>query len=141
MPCKDLDLQKRAVETNNYLKDLCGFCVFSFIENSNIAENYFHHDEIHPNKVGSFLLGQNFVSHFNIILFEMMIMFLLKVIYKLLSSANLSASNSNHTGVSDTQDINVFINDKNTLYNLSSFVVITHLHKMMTITSAIVVKY
>ena len=30
----------------------------------------------------------------------------------------MSASNPNHVDVSDTQDINVFINDENTLYNL-----------------------
>ena len=28
------------VETNNYLKDLCGFYGFPFIDNSNITENY-----------------------------------------------------------------------------------------------------
>ena len=33
----------------------------------------------------------------------------------------MSASNPNHVDVGDTQDINVFINDENTLYNLSSF--------------------
>ena len=62
---KDLELQKHVVETNNYLKDLCGLYGFSFTDNSNITENYLHQDEIHINKVGSFLLGQNFVNHFN----------------------------------------------------------------------------
>ena len=56
---KDLELQKRVVEANNYLKDLCSFYDFPFIE------NYLDHDEIHLNKAGSFLLSQNFVSHFN----------------------------------------------------------------------------
>ena len=28
-----------------------------FFDNSSITENYLHHDEIHLNKVGSFLLG------------------------------------------------------------------------------------
>ena len=65
MPRKDLELQKRVVEANNHLKDLCGSYGFSFIDNSNIAENYSHHNEVHLNKVGSFLLGQNFASHFN----------------------------------------------------------------------------
>ena len=65
LPCKDQECQKRIDETNNYLKDLCGFYGFSFIDNSSITENYLHHDEIHLNKVGSFLLGQNFVVHFN----------------------------------------------------------------------------
>ena len=64
-PCKDLELQKRVDETNNYLKDLCGFYGFLFIDNSSITENYLHHGEILLNKVGSFSLGQNFVSHFN----------------------------------------------------------------------------
>ena len=32
----------------------------------------------------------------------------------------MSASNPNHVTDSDTQDINVFINDENILYNLSS---------------------
>ena len=63
LPQKDLELQKHVFERNNYLKDLCGFYGFSFINNGNITENYLHHDEIHLNKVGSFLLGQNFVSN------------------------------------------------------------------------------
>ena len=62
LPRKDQECRKRIDETNNYLKDLCGFYGFSFIDNSSIIEN---HDEIHLNKVGSFLLGQNFVGHFN----------------------------------------------------------------------------
>ena len=65
LPYENLELQKRAVETNNDLKDLYGFYSFSFIDNTNITENYLHHDEIRLNEVGSFLLGQNFVSHFN----------------------------------------------------------------------------
>ena len=65
LPCKDLEFQKRVVETNNYLKDLCDFYGFPFIDNSNITENHLHHDEIHLNKTGLFLLGQNFVSHLN----------------------------------------------------------------------------
>ena len=65
LPHKDLELQKRVNETNNYLEDLCGFYGFSFIDNSNMTENYLNHDEIHLNKVGSFSVGQNFVSHFN----------------------------------------------------------------------------
>ena len=65
LPRKDQECQKRTDETNNYLKDLCGFYGFSVIDNSSITENYLHHDEIHLNKVGSFLLGQNFVGHFN----------------------------------------------------------------------------
>ena len=60
-----VECQKRIDETNDYLKDLCGFYGFSFIDNSSITENYLHHNEIHLNKVGSFLLGQNFVGHFN----------------------------------------------------------------------------
>ena len=63
LPQKDLELQKHVFERNNYLKDLCGFYGFSFINNGNITENYLHHDEMHLNKVGSFLLGQNFVSN------------------------------------------------------------------------------
>ena len=63
LPQKVLELQKHFFERNNYLKDLCGFYGFSFINNGNITENYLHHDEIHLNKVGSFLLGQNFVSN------------------------------------------------------------------------------
>ena len=65
LPRKDQECQKRIDETHNYLKDICGFYGFSFIDNSSITENYLHHDEIHLNKVGSFLLGQNFVGHFN----------------------------------------------------------------------------
>ena len=65
LPRKDQECQKRIDETNNYLKELCGFYGFSFIDNSSITENYLHHDEIHLKKVGSFLLGQNFVGHFN----------------------------------------------------------------------------
>ena len=65
LPRKDQESQKCIDETNNYLKDLYGFYGFSFIDNSSITENYLHHDEIHLNKVGSFLLGQNFVGHFN----------------------------------------------------------------------------
>ena len=34
---------------------------FSFIDNSNITKDFLHNDELHLNKVGSFLLGQNFV--------------------------------------------------------------------------------
>ena len=56
---------KNVLMRHNYLKDLCGFYGFSFIDNSSITENYLHHDEIHLNKAGSFLLGQNFVGHFN----------------------------------------------------------------------------
>ena len=63
LPQKVLELQKHFFERNNYLKDLCGFYGFSFINNGNITENYLHHDEIHLNKVGSFLLGQNFASN------------------------------------------------------------------------------
>ena len=51
-PRKDLELQEGVVETNNYLKDLCGFYGFSFIDNSTITENYLYHDEIHLNNVG-----------------------------------------------------------------------------------------
>ena len=65
LPRKDHECQKRIDETNSYLKDLCGFYGFSFINNSNINENFLHHDELHLNKVGSFVLGQNFVKHFN----------------------------------------------------------------------------
>ena len=64
LPQKDQECQKRIDETNSYLKDLCGFYGFSFID-SNINENFLHHNELHLNKVGSFLLGQNFVKHFN----------------------------------------------------------------------------
>ena len=64
-PHKDLELQKCVVEKSSYLKDLCSFYGFSFTDNSNITENYLHHDEIHLNKVCSFLLGQNFVSDFD----------------------------------------------------------------------------
>ena len=45
LPRKDQECQKHIDETNSYLKDLCGFYGFY--------------------KVGSFLLGQNFVKHFN----------------------------------------------------------------------------
>ena len=65
LPRKDLELQKRVYETNIYLKDLCGFYGFSFIDESHITEDYLNYDQIHLNKVCSFLLGQNFVSHFN----------------------------------------------------------------------------
>ena len=65
LPWKDQECQKRIDETNSYLKDLCGFYGFSFIDNSNINENFLHHNELHLNKAGSFLLGQNFVKHFN----------------------------------------------------------------------------
>ena len=65
LPRKDPDCQKRIDETNNYLKDFCGYYGFSFIDNSNITEDFLHHDEPHLNKVGSFLLGQNFVKYFN----------------------------------------------------------------------------
>ena len=65
LPRRDLELQERVVETNNYLKDLYSFYGFSFIDNSSITENYLRHDKIHLNKLGSFLLGQNFASHFN----------------------------------------------------------------------------
>ena len=37
---------KNIDEKNNYLKDICGFYGFSFIDNSSITENYLHHDEI-----------------------------------------------------------------------------------------------
>ena len=40
LPCKDLDT-KSVDETNNYLKDLCGFYGFPFIDNSNITEKIF----------------------------------------------------------------------------------------------------
>ena len=46
-------------------QDFCGFYGFSFIDNSNITEDFLHNDELHLNKVGSFLLGQNFVKYFN----------------------------------------------------------------------------
>ena len=65
LPRKDQECQKRTDETNNYLKDLRGFYGFSFIDNSNITDNFLHHDELHLSKVGSFLLGQNFVKYFN----------------------------------------------------------------------------
>ena len=52
-PRTDLELQKRVDKTNNYLKDLCGFYGFSFIDNSDITVNYLHHGEIHLNKAGS----------------------------------------------------------------------------------------
>ena len=65
LPRKDQECQKCIDETNNYLKDFCGFYGFSFIDNSNIAEHFLHHDELHLNKVSSFLLGQNFVKNFN----------------------------------------------------------------------------
>ena len=97
-------MQKYAVETNNYV-----------IYNSNITENYLHHDEIHLNKVGSFLLGQNFVSHFNRSFWHdenVSIESNLQIV----NSGNLSASNSNHVDVSDIQDINGFITDENTVY-------------------------
>ena len=38
---------------------------FLFIDNSNITKDFLHNDELHLNKVGSFLLGQNFVKYFN----------------------------------------------------------------------------
>ena len=56
---------KREYIANGYLKDLCGFYGFSFIDNSKITDDFLHYDEIHLNKVGSFLLGQNFVDHFS----------------------------------------------------------------------------
>ena len=59
LPRKDLECLKRIDETNNYLKDLCGFYSFSFIDNSSITESNSDRDEIHLNKVGSCLLGQN----------------------------------------------------------------------------------
>ena len=62
---KDPEIQELIDETNNYLKDLCGFYGYQFIDNSKITNNFLHFDEIHLNKVGSFLLGQNFVDHFN----------------------------------------------------------------------------
>ena len=62
---KDQECQKRIDEANNYLQDFCGFYGFSFIDNSNITEDFLHDDELHLNKVGSFLLGQNFVKYFN----------------------------------------------------------------------------
>ena len=65
LPRKDQECRKRIDETNNYLKDFSGFYGFSFIDNSNITEHFLHHDELHLNKVGSFLLGQNFVKNFN----------------------------------------------------------------------------
>mgnify|MGYP001792295977 CR=1 FL=1 len=65
LPRKDQECQKRINETNTYLKDMCGFYDFSFIDNNNITEHYLHHDELHLNKVGSFLLGQSFVKSFN----------------------------------------------------------------------------
>ena len=65
LPRKDQECQKRIDETNNYLKDMCGFYGFCFIDNSNISDSFLHHDELHLNKVGSFLLGQNFVKYLN----------------------------------------------------------------------------
>ena len=62
---KDQECQKRIDETNYYLKDFCGFYGFSFIDNSNMTEHFLHHDELHLDKVGFFLLGQNFVKDFN----------------------------------------------------------------------------
>ena len=56
--------QKRIDRANNYLKKLCVFYGFLFVDNSNITENYLHHDEAHLSIVGSFSLGQSF-SHFN----------------------------------------------------------------------------
>ena len=119
LPHKDLELQKCAVETNNYLKDLYGFYSFLFIKNSNITENYLHHDEIHLTKVGSFLLGQNFVSHFNKSFWHHENVSI-KSNLQIVNSGNcLLPRNRDHVGVSDTKDI-VFINDENILYNLSS---------------------
>ena len=70
-----------------------------------------HHDEIHLNKVGSFLLGQNFVSHFNRSFWHDENISV-KSNLQIVNLGNLSASNPNHVDVSDTQDINVFINDE-----------------------------
>ena len=121
MPHRDIEFQKRVVETNNYLKDLSGFYGFSFTDNSNITENYLHYDEILClNKVGSFLLGQNFVSHFNRSFWENENIYIGSNSY-IVNSGNLSVSNSNHVNVSDTQDVDIFINDEKTLYNPSSF--------------------
>ena len=64
LSCKDQECQKRIDEVNNYLQDFCGFYGFSFIDNSNITGD-FSHDELHLNKVGSFLFGQNFVKYFD----------------------------------------------------------------------------
>ena len=101
LPCKNLKLQKHVVETNNYLKDSCGFYGFSLIGSSNITENYLHHDEIHLNKVGSLLLVQNFVSHFNKSFWHDENISIESNL-QIANSGNLFASNPNHVDVSDT---------------------------------------
>ena len=88
LPRKDQECQKRIDETNNYLKDLCGFYGFSFIDNSSITENYLHYDEIHLNKVGSFLLDQILLVIL-INLFDMKKIFTLKVICKTVNSGTV----------------------------------------------------
>ena len=85
----------------------------------NITENFLHHGEIHLSKAGSFLLGQNFVSHFNESFWHDENVSIESNL-QILNPRNFSASNPNHIDVSDTQDINVFINDESILYNLSS---------------------
>ena len=113
MPHKDLGLQKCVAETNSYLKDLCGFCDFSF------TENYLNHYSIHLNKIDLFLFGQNVVSdvskyfwHDENVSIESNL--------QIVNSGSLSASKPNHVYVSDTQDINDFSNDEIILCNLSS---------------------
>ena len=115
LPRKSLELQKRVVKANNYLKDLCGFYGFSFIDNSNITENYLHHDEIHLNKVGTFLLGQNFVGHFHrSFWYDENVS--IEINLQIVNSGNLSASNPSHLDFSDIQDIIMFLLMMRTLY-------------------------
>ena len=78
-----------------------------------------HHDEIHLNKVGLFLLSQNFVSHFKKS-FSHDENVSIESNSQIVNSGNLSTTNPNHVDVSDAQVINIFINDENILYNLSS---------------------
>ena len=75
---------------------------------------------MHLNKVGLFLLGQNFVSHSNKSFWHDESVSIESNL-EIVTSGNLSTSNPNHVHVSDTQNINVFINDENILYNLSSY--------------------
>lgn len=65
LPQNNTDCQAIIDETNDFLKDLCGFNNFSFIDNANINNTFLHLDEIHLNKVGSFMLGKNFTNYFN----------------------------------------------------------------------------
>ena len=73
-----------------------------------------HHDEIHLNKVGSLLLDQNFVSHFNKCFWHDENVSI-ESNSQIVNSGNLSTTNPNHVDIGNTQDI-VFINGEIILY-------------------------